>query len=122
MSESEVKALVGMNEFDQYVSWMACVRRLRLPERVRVVTEPGPEASLVYLRSSSPLAVRSLLGKITTHPRALEFIEDHGDPRDWLITDAQGRHYATELVLSWRDPVYWRAVFGEDGALEEPCI
>jgi hypothetical protein len=78
-----------------------------------VALEPTPDVTLLYLPITSPLAIRSLFARITRDPKPLEFDEIHGEPEQLLITDEEGKHYASEIIVAWKDPAYWKSVFND---------
>ena len=114
LGREQVEALLCLEGVHRYTAWLGHVRRLGLPERVRVATESGAEEPLLYMPVTSTLAVASLLAKIAARPRSLEFVEDHSGPHEWSIVDDHGAHYASEIVVGWRDASYLQRAFGDN--------
>jgi hypothetical protein len=107
-----VAALAGREGPEQYVEWRRHADRLGLPATVWVGAAEDPDPERQVLRTDSPLAVRSLLLEAARAPRALEFVEAHGEPSEWPVRDAQGRHHLAELAVSWFDETHWDHLAG----------
>lgn len=105
-----VEELLRLRGVDRYLAWRRQAKRLGLPERAWVALDPDPERPLLFLRADSPLGVDCLFRRIPT-PLRLELVEVHGDPHDWPVQDEEGRHYASEVALTWADDTYWDVAF-----------
>ena len=111
LTVDELEGLLQLDPVERYAKWITITKRLGMPEKVMVAIEPTPDVTLLYLPITSPLAVRSLFARLSREPKPLEFDEIHGEPDQFLITDEEGQHYASEVIVAWKDPTYWKSVF-----------
>lgn len=84
----------------RYLAWVREVRRLRLPSLayIRVNVTEGE----ILMPLSSPLALRWLVereGWDTGHGVLVS--ELPGPPELWPLVDRHGRHYASEIAVTW---------------------
>jgi hypothetical protein len=106
LRREDLEDLLRLDELHRFMSWLRHAQRLGLPDRVRVVIGSEPESPLLSIPVTSPLAIRALLSKVARNPADLEIVEEHTECGDWLIKDAEGRHYSSEIVVGWKDPSY----------------
>lgn len=103
-----VARIAGLTGPARYLAWCGEVESRGLPNLVHVRCGPGmPDLLMV---TDSPLAVRCLFDTVAVGAPWLSLTEVPGHPGGWPVRDAAGRHYASELALSWLDEGYWDAV------------
>jgi hypothetical protein len=110
LDREAVADLVNLEGPTQYLAWRRHADRMALPSNVWVGFADTSDPERFVLRTDSPLAVRCLLLEMERAPRAVEFVEAHGDPAMWPVVDAEGRHYLAELAVSWFDDSHWQSL------------
>ena len=87
----------------RYLTWVRAVKRLQLPMLAYIRVNAGePE---ILMPMSSPLALRWLVEREGwDKERGVLVSELPGPPESWPLVDRDGRHYASELAVTWCVP------------------
>jgi hypothetical protein len=92
----------------RYLAWRREMRRLQVPSLV--LARCGPRQPDLLLRTDSPLAVRCLFDTHAARAPWMELAELPGPSERWPIHDEDGKHYLSELAVTWTADGYWQAV------------
>lgn len=83
---------------NRYLAWRREVVGRGLPELVYV--RQGTLQPEILMRTDSPLAIRCLFDRTGDAPW-LMLTELPGRPETWPLVDEEGRHYVSELAVTW---------------------
>jgi hypothetical protein len=100
IDDETMRRLASESGAARYLAWVREVRRLRLPALayIRVNVSEGE----ILMPLSSPLALRWLVERQGWDTgRGVLVSELPGPPELWPFVDSHGRHYASELAVTW---------------------
>jgi hypothetical protein len=105
LDKSVVSQLGRCSGSTRYLAWRREADRMKLPALVHA--RASPDALELLMCTESPLAVQCCFDGSNDRASDLSLTELAGDPESWPVTDAEGRHYLSEVAVTWCADYYW---------------
>jgi len=105
LDKHTVTRLRRLNGSTRYLAWRREVERRRVPALVHMRT--GADAPELLMCTDSPLAVQCCFDGADDQVSELSLTELADCPDGFPLKDAEGRHYLSEIAVTWCADDYW---------------